>query len=77
MCKRYGFDPITLCPQLERVFEHMSKQGWDPKKWKENEGPIRCAIFYWVCNVQNVGLRDGKFSAMLIPFSVNSASYVT
>ncbi|KAG9022933.1 hypothetical protein FS837_006079 [Tulasnella sp. UAMH 9824] len=58
MCKRYGFDPITLCPQLECVFEHMSKQGWDPKKWKENEGPIRCAIFYWVCNVQKRKLRD-------------------
>ncbi|KAG8944233.1 hypothetical protein FRC04_002100 [Tulasnella sp. 424] len=58
MCKRYGMDATLLCPSLERIYDHMSRQGWDAKKWKDNEGPIRCAIFYWVCNFRNRKLRD-------------------
>ncbi|KAG9018133.1 hypothetical protein FRB90_012154 [Tulasnella sp. 427] len=58
LCKRYGFDASSLCPSLDRVYEHLSKQGWDPKKWIENESSIRCAVFYWVCKVQDRKIRD-------------------
>ncbi|KAG8901257.1 hypothetical protein FRB99_005447 [Tulasnella sp. 403] len=44
----------ALARKMSVAIKFLERQNWSAEKWKENEGNLRCAVFYWVCEAEHV-----------------------